>query len=470
MQSSGFFNCCLFLLGNQAHPRAANHSIENRKRGSQQTIEHRKNKPSSKPKTIFSPVKARKKCAVFSHNLERNGANKFLLNLLEGLSEDLEFEIFSPLSGPIEQDFRERGIRTHILCTEDGEELKKQLKVGQDFDLAIINTIMLAPVVLICDQLSIPNIWVIHEMWKIQDFGYYSNGIVLKSDVVDGKGENLTNGEVKSPLSSLSTYQEIIKAFAKANRVVFPSQAQHKLYENLLTKQETGVIYNGIPMTPINTFRASLSQAEAHKDLGYQQDDAIILHIGTVCQRKAQKLTISAFAKLCEENEVAARNAKLLIVGARYFRQHEIQYLNELKADILEKGLESKVKIVNIARNVWPYYLAADVVVCPSRNDAMPMVIGEAMAFERPVIASRIGGIPEALEHGQEGFLIPRGDVLALAAAMGKLLNDKQLRSQMGQWGRRRIDKQFSFDEMINKYRQVISTVCPECCLTSCSK
>ena len=353
---------------------------------------------------------------------------------------------------------------THILQAEDDEDLKKQLKEIKDFDLAIINTIMLAHVVLICDQLSIPHIWVIHEMWPRQNFGYYANGIVLMSDGVDGEGEIPKNGEVISPLPYPSPYQEIIKAFDKANRVVFPSQAQHKLYEGLLTKEKTAVIYNGIPMAPINTFKEFLSQEEARKDVGYQKDDAIILHIGTVCQRKAQKLTVSAFAKFCEENETAARNAKLLIVGARYFRQHEIQYLNELKADIREKGLESKVKIVEIARTVWHYYLASDLVVCPSLNDTLPLVICEAMASERPVIASRIGGIPEAFNHGQEGFLIPRGDISALAAVMGKLLNDKQLRFQMGQRGRRRILKQFSLNKMVKKYRQVISTVCPECC------
>lgn len=411
----------------------------------------------------------RNKCAVFNHNLERNGANKFLLNLLEGLSGDLEFDIFSPMSGPIEQDLGERGIRTHIFQAENDEDLKKQLKKSQDFDLAIISTIMLAHVVLICEQLSIPHVWVIHEMWPRQNFDYYANGIILMSKGVDGEGEILKNREVISPLSPLSPYQEIIKAFAKANRVVFPSQAQHKLYEDLLTKEKAAVIYNGIPIEPINTFNASVSQAEARSDLGYQKDDAIILHIGTVCKRKAQKLTVSAFARFCEENEAAARKAKLLIVGARYFRQHEIQYLKELKADIQDKGLESKVKIVNIERNVWPYYLAADLVVCPSLNDAIPMVIGEAMACERPVIASKIGGIPEAFDDGQEGLLIPCGDVSALAAAMGKLLKDEQLRFQMGQRGSRRIREQFSFDQMVEKYRQVIAAVCPECCPMSCS-
>ncbi|MDJ0702940.1 MAG: glycosyltransferase family 4 protein [Leptolyngbyaceae cyanobacterium MO_188.B28] len=435
---------------------------------SQETVEHYQGRLSSELEMICTPANPRKKCAVFSHNLERNGANKFLLNLLEGLSEDLEFEIFSPISGPIEQDFRERGLPTHILKTEDGEDLKKRLKESQRFDLAIISTIMLAHVVLICEQLSIRNIWVIHEMWPRQNFGYYANGIVLMSNGVDGEEENQKNEKQIFPLSRFSPYQDIIKAFAKANRVVFPSQAQHKLYENLFTKEKAAVIYNGIPTEPIDTFKVSLSQAEARKDLGYQQDDAIILHIGTVCQRKAQKLTLSAFAKFCQDNEAAARNAKLLIVGARYLRKNEIQYLNELKADIRDKGLESKVEIVKIERTVWPYYLAADVVVCPSLNDTIPLVIGEAMACERPVIASEIGGIPEALKHGHEGLLIPRGDVSALASDIEKLLKNEQLRFQMGQWGRRRILKQFSFDQMVSKYRQVIAAVCPECCSIGC--
>ena len=415
----------------------------------------------------LSTTTDRKKCAVFSHNLERNGANKFLLNLLEGLSGNLEFEIFSPLSGPMKDDFRKSGILIHILQTEDGEDLKKRLKESQDFDLAIINTIMLAHVVLICERLSIPHIWVIHEMWSRQTLGFYANGIVLMSNEVDGE-RGILRKINPFHLFRPAPYKEIIKAFAKVNRVVFPSQAQHKLYEDLLTKEKAVVIYNGISTEPINTLKSFVSQAEARKDLRYQEDDAIILHIGTVCQRKAQKLTVSAFAQFCQENEAAARNAKLLIVGARWFRQHEIDYLERLGRNIVDEGLESKVKIVPIARNVWPYYLAADVVVCPSLIDTIPMVIGEAMACERPVIASSIGGIPEAFDHGQEGFLIPRGDVSALASAMGKLLKDKQLRTEMGQRGRRRIREQFSFKQMVEKYRAVIEAVCPECYSSSC--
>ena len=386
----------------------------------------------------------RKKCAVFSHNLERNGANKFLLNLLEGLSKDLEFELFSTKSGPIEQDFRERGIPIHILQVRDGKDLENQLKEIRHFDLSIINTIMLAPIILMCEKLSIPHIWVIHEVWPRHKFEYYTKEVFLMSHVVDK--------------------ETIVKAFAKVNRVVFPSKAQQKLYSDLLADEKAKVIYNGILTEPIDDFKASFSPEEVRKDLHYQTDDNIVLHIGTVCKRKAQKLTVSAFAKFCKEHEAVARNPKLLIVGARHIRPHEIQYLDELKTDIKDKGLEDKVRILEATRNVLPYYLAADVVVCPSLNDALPMVIGEAMACERPVIASIIGGIPEAIDDGQDGFLIPCGDVSALAAVMGKLLNDKQLRFQMGQRGRRRILKQFSLNKMVKKYRQVISTVCPECC------
>ena len=409
----------------------------------QQTIESRQSNLSSAPKRNCPLETSRKKCAVFSHNLERNGANKFLLNLLEGLSKDLEFELFSTKSGPIEQDFRERDIPIRILQVRDGKDLENQLKEIRHFDLSIINTIMLASIVLMCEKLAIPHIWVIHEVWPRHKFEYYAKEVFLMSHVVD-RGT-------------------IVKAFAKVNRVVFPSKAQRKLYSDLVSEEKAKVIYNGILTEPIDDFKMSLSLEEVRKDLHYQKDDNIILHIGTVCKRKAQKLTVSAFAKFCEEHEAVARDLKLLIVGARHIRPHEIQYLNELKTDIKYKGIEDKVQILETTRNVLSYYFAADVVVCPSLNDALPMVIGEAMACERPVIASKIGGIPEALNDGQEGFLIPYSDVSALAAAMGKLLNDKQLRIQMGQQGRERILKQFSLTQMVKKYRQVISTVCPEC-------
>lgn len=138
-----------------------------------------------------------------------------------------------------------------------------------------------------------------------------------------------------------------------------------------------------------------------------------MLHLGTVCKRKAQLSTAKAFSKLVTEHGV--QNAKLLMVGARYIRDHEIAYIDEIKAEIAGAGLEDRFQLMDIQKEVLRFYLAADVVVVPSINEVLPLVICEAMAFERPVIASRIDGIPEAMDDGVEGFLIDAGNPDQLA-------------------------------------------------------
>lgn len=150
-----------------------------------------------------------------------------------------------------------------------------------------------------------------------------------------------------------------------------------------------------------------------------------MLHLGTVCKRKAQLSTAKAFSKLVTEHGV--QNAKLLMVGARYIRDHEIAYIDEIKAEIAGAGLEDRFQLMDIQKEVLRFYLAADVVVVPSINEVLPLVICEAMAFERPVIASRIDGIPEAMDDGVEGFLIDAGNPEQLADRINRLYTVRDL-------------------------------------------
>jgi glycosyltransferase involved in cell wall biosynthesis len=84
-------------------------------------------------------------------------------------------------------------------------------------------------------------------------------------------------------------------------------------------------------------------------------------------------------------------------------------------------------------------YARAAVVVLPSHREGLPLSVLEAMAHGRPVVASAVGGIPELVEDGVTGLLVPAGDVDALRAALARLLADPTLRRRMGREGRRRV-------------------------------
>ncbi len=93
-----------------------------------------------------------------------------------------------------------------------------------------------------------------------------------------------------------------------------------------------------------------------------------------------------------------------------------------------------------------PYYERAAVVVVPSRREGYGVAAREAMAFGRPVVATAVGGLPEAVEDGVSGLLVAPGDVVALRAALERLLGDPELRARLGAAAREHARAAFSWD------------------------
>lgn len=91
------------------------------------------------------------------------------------------------------------------------------------------------------------------------------------------------------------------------------------------------------------------------------------------------------------------------------------------------------------------FYSDCDVLALTSKNEGWGLVLMEAMACGKPVVATRVGGVPELVEDGTEGMLVEAGDVKGIADSVTKLLHDPALRARMGRAGKRRV-KKFSWD------------------------
>ena len=100
------------------------------------------------------------------------------------------------------------------------------------------------------------------------------------------------------------------------------------------------------------------------------------------------------------------------------------------------------------------YFRAAYVSVIPSLEEGFGIPAAEAMGCELPVIASDAGGLPEVVEHGNTGLVVPRGDASALAAALHKLLGDPHLARAMGVEGRKRVLRKFDWDLTANDFEE----------------
>ncbi|NOT55535.1 MAG: glycosyltransferase family 4 protein [Deltaproteobacteria bacterium] len=112
-------------------------------------------------------------------------------------------------------------------------------------------------------------------------------------------------------------------------------------------------------------------------------------------------------------------------------------------------GVADRVIFSGYQSHLLPTYAAFDIFLFTSRREGLPNSILEAMAMGLPVVTTDVAGAKELVDHGQTGFVLPQGDVRGLAEAVTALVNDAELRSRMGECGRRRVEHSFSFTKRL---------------------
>lgn len=162
--------------------------------------------------------------------------------------------------------------------------------------------------------------------------------------------------------------------------------------------------------------------------------DGYVLYLGRLAREKGVATLVEAMAGL--------RDVNLKIAGEGP-EQDALQGLaRKLSLQRVEfMGYQSGQALVNLIRG-------ASAIIVPSQwHENLPYSVLEAMAYGKPVIGARVGGIPELIEHGQTGFLFNAGDAGELAGMIRRLLDDPQMAQSMGQATRQRVEKYFSPQE-----------------------
>ena len=128
---------------------------------------------------------------------------------------------------------------------------------------------------------------------------------------------------------------------------------------------------------------------------------------------------------------------------------------------VKERGLGNHVHLLGVQRDVARLFASADVFLLPSRIEGFPISIMEAMAMGLPVVASNVGGIPDLVRHGQDGFLHEPADVGGMAQSVLHLLDDATLRTRLGLAARERVLEEFSLqklaDRALARYAELLS-------------
>lgn len=229
------------------------------------------------------------------------------------------------------------------------------------------------------------------------------------------------------------------------DKMIFISQPliDWGLREGVAPEKKTIKIYSGIEL---DRFRPvpEKEKERLRKKWGISRDDTVIGFVSKLWEGKGHLNLIEAFKRIKQEIE----NAKLVIVGEGYLYAQLVRRVERL-------GLKDSVLFTGFQSDVPDIIATFDVAVLPSHFEGMGRVLLEAMAMEKPVVASRVGGIPDLVEHGINGFLVAPGDVNGLAEALIKTLNDKGLAEKMGKAGRKMISEKFSADHMVGSIEEL---------------
>lgn len=231
------------------------------------------------------------------------------------------------------------------------------------------------------------------------------------------------------------------KVISEADQIISVSYALKKTALTIAKpKKEIEIIYNGCDS---NMFKfRTIDRIQIRSKFGIQEKEKVITFVGSVTQSKGISDLLSAFIKL---NRRLKKN-HLFIIGDFHrnnpvtsFKQHYIE-----SAKIWQMGVLPSTEIVK-------HLNASDIFVLPSLSEGLPNAILEAMSCGLPVIATNVGGIPEAVTDGLNGFLINANDSDGLANAIHKVLTNDALARDMGQQGRAIIEKNFQWDSNAKK-------------------
>lgn len=244
---------------------------------------------------------------------------------------------------------------------------------------------------------------------------------------------------------------KLVARIATQLTVVSHSERQFLLDEGIISSEKSVVLANG-SICGVDAARFhpdAAMRGKVRRENGISDDSTVILFLGRLNRDKGLLDLARSFAAIA----ATVPDAILLLVGPE-----EEQILEEVHR--ICAGYGERIKRVGFTRHPENYMAAADILCLPSYREGFGLVVIEAAATGVPAVCSRIYGITDAVEEGKTGLLFPAGDVAALAQALLKLLEDRELRRQMGEAARVRALELFPsqriIEEMLALYEKLL--------------
>ena len=221
-----------------------------------------------------------------------------------------------------------------------------------------------------------------------------------------------------------------------SSKVIAVSKAVYDNWSSKISADKLVLVYNGI-----NFPNLSNQATELRVSLGLPSQKILVGMIGRVNLYKGQEY----FLEIVAEINKHPHNCHFVMVGDAY-KGYEYLY-DELSAQKKRLGIEAVVTDLGYRTDIASIMNALDIFVLPSiKPDPFPTVILEAMAAQKPVVATQQGGACESVVHGLTGYLVPLQDPATVAAHILALAQNESLRNEMGLAGYQRFQNLYSFE------------------------
>jgi glycosyltransferase involved in cell wall biosynthesis len=206
-----------------------------------------------------------------------------------------------------------------------------------------------------------------------------------------------------------------------------------------LDPEKVVTIYNGVDLDQIDRAPVRFPCAE----FGFENASGIIACVGNIRPVKNIEELVRTAAAVCRQEP----GARFLVIGAvqdpAYFER-----VTELAAEL---GAAAQVTFAGRRQDVASLLKACDVFYLPSKSEGLSNALLEAMACRLPCVVTDVGGNPEVVRHGQNGYLVSPGDIPEAAERISSLLRNRARAAQMGREGRRIVEHEFTVEMMIAK-------------------
>lgn len=339
------------------------------------------------------------------------------------------------MGGPLADDLRRIGIDVRILGKRhklDAWVLWKFVQLLRSYRPDVVHSFLFTA-----------NMWSRLGAWL-----YKPRGVVASIRSIEGSRELLP--VLIDRLLSCITDRVVCNAQEIANYLA----QEEGIAANKLT-----VIYNGVDTDWLDAWlvvHGELPLGLRKSAVGLFPDRRVV---GMVCRFDRRK-GIDVFLTACELLLKKRDDLQFLLVGDAYSHQSdEVACKAQIMRRLERPPLDSTVVAPGFAPDVRGYLGAMDVFVLASHTEGLPNALMEAMAMERPVVATSVGGVPELVRPEIDGVLVPPDDPRAIADAVLRLLDQPNLARTMAQSARDRIRQNFSLTHMVSETTRIYDEV-----------